>query len=488
MSDFSRKRSPAVAGQFYSGTPEHLQAAVERALKAPQVSFAAERVRGLIVPHAGYQFSGATAGRAYALLRGRDDVKRVVVLAPSHRAFLMGVSVGDYSAFSTPLGDVAVDVPVCRELLEANALVSSRRDVHASEHSLEVQLPFIQTVLPEAKLVPVVCGEMSTEDLHSVAATFADGLLRPDTVWIVSTDFTHYGHSFGYVPFIDEVPKRLEELDMGAVQQVLKIDSGEFLDYVNRTGATICGRLPVALLLAALEHADGAYCCELLDYTTSGQLTRDFSHSVSYVSIAVAGPPAAAASNASATQEQDSLMSAADKAELLRLARAAIASSLGDAETSVPSDAEMSAALNADGACFVTLHLDGALRGCIGSLEAEVPLYRDVMDNACNAAFTDYRFSPVTQEELSRIDIEISVLTPSVPIDSPDEFIVGEHGIILEKGRYRAVFLPQVAPQQGWDRETTLTHLALKAGLKSTDWRYGASFSVFKAVVFGEKD
>jgi AmmeMemoRadiSam system protein A len=142
--------------------------------------------------------------------------------------------------------------------------------------------------------------------------------------------------------------------------------------------------------------------------------------------------------------------------------------------------------LKRDGAAFVSLHRDGNLRGCIGNLEAVEPLYRNVIHNARNAAFQDPRFMPLTAAELAGLNIEISVLTPPRPIHSVDEFQIGTHGIILTKGQRRAVFLPQVAPEQGWDRETTLTHLSLKAGMGPDDWRRGAKYYVFEAIVFSE--
>ncbi|OGV82608.1 MAG: hypothetical protein A3K18_08175 [Lentisphaerae bacterium RIFOXYA12_64_32] len=490
MKGFTDERKAAVAGQFYPGVTERLTAAVEGYLKQPEKAPDGAAVRALIVPHAGYTYSGPTAGHAYALLRERKDIRRVVVIAPSHRVFLNGLSVGDYARFATPLGSMEVDVTACRALMAANPLITDRRDAHASEHALEVQLPFVQTVLPDATLVPLVCGKLDAAELKSVAVTLAEALWKPDTLWVISSDFTHYGEGFDYVPFRKDVPKALEELDRGAIDQIVKLDPAGFQEYVGRTGATICGRLPIAVLLAVLEQTGRKCRCELLDYTTSGRQTHDYDRCVSYASIAVLDAATAGAGTAvaaAAASESAFPLTDEDKALLLRLARESIRSRLEDSKQETPADETLSALLKTDAACFVSLHIGASLRGCIGCLEAREPLFRNVIRYARGAAFEDPRFDPVTAAELDRIDIELSVLTPRRSIASPEEFIIGKHGIILVKGRREAVFLPQVAPEQGWDRDTTLTHLALKAGLRPDDWRRDATFYVFEAVVFGEK-
>ena len=488
MDHSKTRREPAVAGQFYPAAPEQLQALLGDCIpdapdKKPEGS-----VRALIVPHAGYQYSGRTAGEGYALLRERPEIERALVLAPSHRIPFSGVSVGGYKSFGTPLGDIPVDSAACAELRDANPLFSARSDAHQFEHSLEVHLPFLQTVLGDGfRLIPAVCGQMSEEEEGSVAHTLAQFLWRPDTVWIVSSDFTHYGPSFGYTPFRDSVPKRLSELDHGAVEQIGHLDPAEFRRYIQDTGATICGSTPIAILLQALQEVDEELSCTLLKYTTSGELTGDYSHSVSYASLAVTAAAEVGGANESAGAPGFSL-AARDKDVLLHLARDSISSGLASEPMPGPEGDKLSDALCRDACAFVTLHIGGRLRGCIGSLEPREPLYQNVIRNARSAAFRDPRFRPLTPEEFVGIDIEISVLTPARPIADPEEFIPGRHGVILKKGRARSVFLPQVAPEQGWDRKETLTHLALKAGLGPDDWRRGAKFEVFEAIVFGEKE
>lgn len=481
--EFTGTRQAAVAGQFYPASAGKLRDFLDKALNAPAPPLPG-RVRALIVPHAGYVYSGSTAATAYAHLRDLRGVTRVVVLAPSHRVGFRGISVGPYAAFATPLGSVPVDVDACRKLAGAHPLFSARADAHRDEHALEVQLPFLQRVAPNLKLVPLVCGQLTAEDVRAAAPTLRELLWNPETVWVVSSDFTHFGADFGYLPFTRDVPRRLKELDQGAIDQICKVDADGFMRYVDSTGATICGHVPIALLLAVAREPAGAMRATALAYTTSGQLTHDWDHTVSYAAIALTD---AAPAGVAAAAKDDFTLTDADKTFLLKLARQAIVSSLHDTKMAPVDETALPAALKANGACFVTLtEKTGALRGCIGHLEASEPLWRNVVRNARNAAFHDPRFFPLTLAEYPNLNVEISVLTPARKIASLEEFVIGKHGIILEKGRSSAVFLPQVAPEQGWDRDTTLNHLALKAGLPQDAWRQGATFHTFEAIVFHE--
>lgn len=485
MNQYRALRKAVVAGQFYPGDPQRLQNMLTELISASSSQPAAGKPRALIVPHAGYQFSSRIAGAAYASLRDAAAIERVVVLAPSHRVPLRGVSVSTYDAFSTPLGDIPVDTDACRELQQTSRLITDRNDAHEFEHSLEVQLPFLQAVLGEFRLIPVVCGQVTAAEQDDIARALARYLWRPDTLWVVSSDFTHYGRSFGYKPFNDNEPERVRELDHGAIDLICQDDVEGFQRYIHETGATICGATPIAILLSALQHIEEDFSIEKVSYSTSGEITGDHRETVSYASIVVT-----AVNEATNESESTAEFTLSEEAKRIvqRLAREAIVSGLGLADPPTPEPASLPDVLQQKACCFVTLRLESRLRGCIGSLEPHESLYQNVIRNARNAAFSDPRFGPLSDTELPKIDIEISVLTPARPIASPDEFIPGRHGIILKKGISKAVFLPQVATEQGWDRETTLTHLALKAGLGANEWRRGAEFEVFEAIVFGEDD
>jgi AmmeMemoRadiSam system protein B/AmmeMemoRadiSam system protein A len=481
---FSGIRHAAVAGMFYPADPGRLARDVDAALARGMTVDSRERACAAIVPHAGYTYSGGVAGKAYARLQLRDDLSRIVVLATSHEAAFRGISTGAYEGFATPLGVSDTDISACRTLLGAGRPFTPREDVFDMEHALEVQLPFIQSIAPDVPIVPLLCGGLRTEEIEHAGRVLAEELWDDTTAWVVSSDFTHFGADFGYAPFDRDVQQRIRELDGGAVERILARDARGFRAYVQETGATICGADAIGVLLSVLSHTPAPVRGELVDYTTSGLQTGDERHSVSYAAIVFSLPPA----------ERDTEGNAAagltdkDKQTLLQVARSAIRAEVTDASHERPPDDRMSDILCRPAACFVTLHLDERLRGCIGTLEAREPLVDCVARYARNAACRDPRFNPLTEAELARVEIEISVLTPARPVSSPEAIEIGRHGIILEKGGRRAVYLPQVATEQGWDRETALSHLAMKAGLNPDDWRREACFSVFEAEVFGESD
>lgn len=283
-------RQPAVAGQFYSGNPtrlrEDLQHFEQEAGPSPLPEGA--RLRAAVSPHAGYTYSGPTAVKTLAAAKN-GDYQRVMVLAPSHRMVVGGVALSDHSAFNTPFGDMVVDEAATRSILEnRNPLIQASNRPHDGEHALEVQLPIIQYFLPDAVLVAGVCGGIDVDSARRIAASLAP-LWDPETLWVISSDFTHYGRSFGYLPFTERIPEKLSELDLGAVETITNLDLEGFSDYVDRTGATICGANPIKILLAVIERVKtetAAPRAKLIDYTTSGESTGDYSHCVSYAGVA----------------------------------------------------------------------------------------------------------------------------------------------------------------------------------------------------------
>jgi len=503
----ARVRSSALAGGWYPADPEALvgyvdglleQAAAARTVAAP------EDLRALILPHAGYPYSGATAAAGVALVRGRR-FERVMVLAPSHRAGFAGLSIADVDAYETPLGQIPLDQDAIAAL-RASPLVQAHPWAHTQEHAIEIELPLLQRALvPGWRLLPVLVGALDGDDYDE-----ASDLLRPfvdaDTLVVVSSDFTHYGDRFGYRPFPldDAVADHIRELDGGALDLIMAKDRDELLAYQQRTGITVCGLRPIAVLLGMLPP-DARL--ERIAYTTSGALTGDFTSSVSYAVVAISSPrPFAEATrpvdNSSVAPNEDDRAEAAagapgasndddlTEADLRLLYRLAVLAMeeavLGrDPEREATARsllAELPLRLKRDAGAFVTLKREGALRGCIGYIEPRKPLYQAVLENGVNAAVNDYRFSPVSAPELDALDVEVSVLTPPRPIPSPDAFVVGKQGIVLSKAGRRAVFLPEVAVEQGWDRNETLTQLARKAGLPDDAWREGADLEVFESI------
>lgn len=281
-------RPPAVAGQFYEADPERLREGIEKLLaKLPAREGTGKLVRAAILPHAGYVYSGATAVATLAQARG-GSYKRAVVIAPSHRVGFEGLATAPYKALKTPLGEIPVDLEAQELLLSSGSpLVRQIVQAHAREHALEVELPLLQTLLPPMPVVPLICGQLSVESAEAAAQALAP-LWRRDSLWLVSSDFTHYGESFGYVPFSSNVQERLRDLDLGAAEEAAALDLEGFDSYVRSSGATICGESPIKVLLAEASSAVKAgerLSGRIADYSSSGELTGDWSHCVGYAGL-----------------------------------------------------------------------------------------------------------------------------------------------------------------------------------------------------------
>lgn len=277
------RRSP-LAGSWYPADAQALRTMLSGYLERAPEAEAAGEICALISPHAGYQYSGKAAACGFKTLRaGRID--RVFIFSPSHYARFRGVCVSSYDAYETPLGKVAVEKAVGAGLMRSE-LFFAKPEVEAPEHAVEMQVPFLQIVLNEFTIVPLIVGELD-EAGRRQAAELLRPYLSPSTLIVASSDFTHYGRRFGYLPFTEHIRDNLQKLDLGAVECIRKKDEAGFSRYLKETGATICGSAPIRLLLSLVApDAEG----KLLTYYTSGDLTDDFSNSVSYVSFAFERP------------------------------------------------------------------------------------------------------------------------------------------------------------------------------------------------------
>lgn len=281
-------RKAAVAGQFYDANPARLKQYINELKTEAETSVEDcnnAKPRAVILPHAGYVYSGATAIKTLLKAAGHT-YKRAVVLAPSHRVAFKGLALGGYDGFATPLGTVKVDTDNVNKLANLNSpLLTISNQPHEHEHALEVELPLLQELVPDIPIIPGIVGFI---DL-SVAKQLAELLLplwEPDTLWVISSDFTHYGRSFQYLPFTDNIAENLRKLDLGAAKLITDLDLKGFDNYLERTGATICGAAPIKILLALINHnSDENITAELIDYTTSAAQSGDYSHCVSYVGI-----------------------------------------------------------------------------------------------------------------------------------------------------------------------------------------------------------
>ena len=462
---------------------------VEQALKA---SPAPHDARALVVPHAGYAFSGEVAGKAFATL-DVDGLKRVILLGPSHhKAFPGGaLPARGVDGFATPLGDVKLDLSAIESLRKSSDF-NGPPSAHGPEHSLEIELPFLQVVAPNAEIIPILVGNETDTAIATRMAKALAPLLDNETAVIVSSDFTHHGDSYRWTPFSEpDLGAKLVHLGEVTAGRLAAIDPDGFTYQVEVSGDTVCGVRPAMVFAHLLEHAfDGVG--EVLEVTTSGHRIKSWDLSVTYAAVAFRGSWTG--------WKQPGLapllghMSSNQGAEAVALARATLESLLlhdgSLAEWYAAADERE--ALRARAGAFVTLNHKGVkvgnpgrLRACMGLIEAGQPLTEAVVRAAVWAS-QDPRFPRLKAGELDDLEVEVSVLSPPRRVAGPQAIEVGKHGVILEKGGRRAVFLPHVATEQGWDRRTMLEQLARKAGLPADGWREGAVFDVFTAQIFGE--
>jgi len=471
-----------LAGRWYEADPVRLKAEIQGFIDAA-TNAPMENVCALLLPHAGYRYSGPTAGYGVKAVQGKT-FRRVVLMGPSHSVPLRNTAaLPDVTHIATPLGEVPLDLE-CIAALKADPHFATMPEAHASEHSVQIEIPLLQCALGPFQLVPIVLGDVDGPGARAIGAAI-QAWLGPDTLLIASSDFTHYGPNYGFAPFGPVDAEKIRALDMGAFQCIQNKDPEGFLKNLKETGATVCGHAPIAVMLAMLPKDSEAH---LLHYDTSGRIMNDEANSVSYVAAAFSGKWPEG-EHPAAPKEKTMILSDKDKADLLALARGTLTYYFEHGKAPESPQAlglTLSPEIKEPRGVFVTLQKNGQLRGCIGHIAPQMPLENAVIENAMSAAFRDPRFDRLVKEELPALRIEISVLTPLAPVASYQDIKIGQHGMVLSKKGRRAVFLPQVAPEQGWGLEETLSHLAQKAGLGPDDWREGAQYEVFEAIVFGE--
>lgn len=482
MAMYSKVMISPIAGQWYSGHAGSLRSEIED-LRKGLALVRRGQICAVVVPHAGYRYSGAIAAGVYQRL-DHHQYERVVVLGPSHYCALKNkISIPDATHYETPLGLISADVSFIKKL-QSLPFITSESEAHAREHSDQIQLPLIQACLsPALPVVCMVCGQFDANKILGTAAALRT-LMDDKTLLVVSSDFTHYGANFGFVPFNKDVQHNIEMLDAGIFDLFVNKDLAGFMEKLNQTGATVCGRDPLSLLLAMMPE-DAVV--ERTAYQTSGQMLSDNRHSVSYLGALVTGRWSAAAPPASVFAIDQPLSDEAGRT-LLSLARTTIIRALTTGHKSVGFLADKPALLEVEMDAFrggfVTLKLNGDLRGCIGEIFPSREIWKVIREQAYNAAFQDPRFTPLTSAEADELAVEISVLSQPRAVSSPTEIEIGRHGIVLNKHGLSAVFLPQVAPEQGWSLDEALAHLSVKAGLPPDAWKKGATFLVFEAQIF----
>jgi AmmeMemoRadiSam system protein B/AmmeMemoRadiSam system protein A len=469
-------------GPWYPSNPAQLRQMLDGFFDALPPPEAGIRVRGIIAPHAGFAYSGRCAARAYRSLSPQQGIRRVILMGPSHRTGFRGACVADYTAYATPLGQVPVDTDICRALAAKKSFQSSR-DIQRYEHSLENQLPFLQRALAggEFKIVPIILGILDKKDFAAVAEIIAP-YIDEHTLVVASSDLTHYGESFSYVPFHRDLAANLAKLDRGFIEAIRSLDFERYYAYHEKTGITACGFVPIGVMIRLFEKKN--YASSLVDYSKSGDLNGDYSTSVSYASLLF---------SESAADTQDPIgLEGSEKKMLLELARSTLKDHFNGKQAPPGWEERFSPfpKLGQKMGVFVTLREKGELRGCIGSIVGVEPLYRGVAANALHAALDDPRFPSLAKRELGEVEIEISVMTPLRPKADYRNIRLGTDGVVIRDGNAQAVFLPQVALETGWSLDEFLGQLCRKAGLEPDAYRRSPTlrYYVFQAQVFSEKD
>lgn len=568
---------------WYSTNKQALVRSMDNLEKSAGQKYAATidstSIVAMIVPHAGYEYSGNVAAAAYKLLQPKlekrdnnkifvqqkkeikvdqenyaqqkNHIRRVIILAPSHFASFAGIALPNFDQYAIPLGTLTVDKNIVQALSQHKLFqIKDRETVYAKEHSIEVQLPFIYRYVGNnyignnransVSIVPLIVGSLDSNQIREVADTLSR-YIDEHTLVIVSSDFTHYGSRFNYTPFLDNQGPdfhvfddqllRIRQLDSGALQLIQNHDLEGFLSYVSRTGDTICGSTPIAILLALLEQKIGVNKTgnskfgeiesHLIAYKTSQEVTQkskqensgqevkqesgdregngssssdkrerkdssqaDF-ESVSYVSLVFTKKQKLDQGLGLSVQDR---YTEYEKRDLLAYARATLEQIYKKTISPELLYPIMTDFNQKKGGVFVTLYTGGhQLRGCIGRITSQESIYKSVAAMTRASALEDSRFSPVTQKELSDITISISLLTEPRLIASYTDIELGKQGIILKNGNKSAVFLPKVATEFGWDLPTTLAELSQKAGLSRDAWQYKDTvFEIFESIDFSE--
>jgi AmmeMemoRadiSam system protein B/AmmeMemoRadiSam system protein A len=465
-------RESAVAGSWYPKNPDILSRDIKGYLENAKKEKIEGEIVGMVSPHAGYVYSGQVAAYAYKLIEGKS-FDAVVVVAPSHYVGFRGFSLWDRGGYRTPLGLVPVDIELSKSIMERSREFQFIPEAHSKEHSLEMQIPFLQVALKSFKLVPIVVEpEWSWEGCQTLARSLSETVRGRRVLLVASTDLSHF-HSYGKAVELDRiVTDRIDRLDPEGLSRDLRSNRAE-----------ACGGGPVVAVMLAAK-ALGANQGKTLKYLNSGDVTGDRSRVVGYA----AGVFYAAAGGAEKMKEEKKVgvdlgLNAEEKKLLHQIARTVIENrAKGKPLPEFNVDAPI---LKENRGAFVTINKKGQLRGCIGYIEGRGPLYKTVIEMAEAAAFRDPRFSPVKDRELPELEIEISVLTPLRKITDVNEIEVGKHGIYIKKGWYSGLLLPQVATEYNWDRQTFLEHTCQKAGLPTHAWKdKGAEIYIFSADIF----
>ncbi len=464
-------RKAVVAGSWYSGDSESLQKEINTYLENAKLSDIDGEILALISPHAGYAYSGYTAANAYKQVKG-NRYDAVIVLAPSHHEAFSGASVFNKDGYETPMGVVPVEKTIANAIIESDGNIRFTWEGHREEHSLEIQLPFLQVAIPDLKIVPIVLWDYSWENCRRLADAITKAVKGKKVLIVASSDLYH-GNSYN----------ECKATDNRTLSSVLKLNPQKLCQDFQNRDLMACGAGGIVVAEQVAMNLGANKAKIVYQINSNDVIGSKGGYVVGYGAVAIY-------KESKAKKESkigiDSGLHEEDKKVLLKIARQSIENALANREN--PVIESESPILKEKRGAFVTLTKNGMLRGCIGYVQAIKSLDQTVIEMAQAAAFRDPRFTSVTADEVDDLDIEISVLTPIQEITDVNEIEVGKHGIIIERGGYSGLLLPQVATDYGWDRETFLEHTCNKAGLPTDAWKKeGTKIKIFSADVFHEE-
>jgi len=478
-------RSPTFAGRFYPDSAPVLKLAIEKFMEDAVPARVKDPV-AIIVPHAGYIYSGQICADGYRQVSGRS-YDTVVILGTNHTNPGFGkISVFSGDGYRTPLGIAGIDRTMASALAAADPDCVLEDLLHVREHSVEVQVPFVQVLFPKARIVPVIVGTQDVDACVRFGRALAKVIGGTRTLIVASTDLSHYPDAGDAAAVDGETLAAAVTLDAAVLH-------GKTKELMSRNIPNLdtcaCGEAPMMAAMTAAK-ALGATGGTVVSYLNSGDVpVGERTRVVGYAAVALGAVKADLSpvrKDGLSKAPADVTLTPAEKRTLLAFARVSIARYL--ATRTVPLARGFDPRLQIHRGVFVTLLKKGELRGCIGHVPADTPLVNLVGAMALKSAFADPRFYPLGAEELDQVEVEISMLTLPRTVSGPAEFRVGRDGVILQKEGRAALFLPQVAPKEGWGRDETLDHLCLKAGLERGCWKEGARLSTFEAVVFSESE
>jgi AmmeMemoRadiSam system protein B/AmmeMemoRadiSam system protein A len=456
-------KKPVFAGSFYPGERSVLAGTIDGYLKetGSQKDRISGHVFGIVAPHAGYQYSGRVAAYAYNQVKGKPYTT-VILMGPTHRVPFNGAAIYPSGSWETPLGMVQVDHDITKKLAGKCAFIKNYPIAFEREHSIEVQIPFLQQALKDFKIVPVVMGMMEENDYKILSDALCELLQQHagKILIVASSDMSHF-HNY----------REANQMDKLTLKEIQELNTGRLAEGLAKRDHELCGSQAVLTLMMVAKKINGE--AKVLYYANSGDVIDDKNRVVGYGAVAFS------------LRETGAGLSKREQKALLACARKTLEETVTQGRIT-PAETKDKALLEKRGV-FVTLTKNGKLRGCIGYIMPIMPLYRAVSDMTVSAASRDPRFPPVAKEELQDIHIEISVLSPLKNIDDPREIEIGKHGLFIVRGNNQGLLLPQVATEYMWSREEFLKQTCLKAGLPSNAWREkGTKIYSFSAQIFSE--